>query len=125
MYITNNYLCFNSVINSNKIIIKTFSEILSMKISHYSQNIIISTLIKMYRQSLLIFSNFLNLEKTFDLLDKKLRKRKIFLPPYTYSNYMLNIERLNKSNLNLSEEEENKEIKFIKIIPELLYLLKK
>ena len=31
---------------------------------------------------------------------------------------MLNTEWLNKSNLNLSEEEENKEIKFITISPE-------
>lgn len=127
LYITKNNLCFNSVFLKKNISIP-FNEILSMKISKDSKKIIITTIVKIYRQSNLIFSNFSNLKETFNLLDKTFQKTKnIFSHREIYSNYLTenNLSKqnttlsLNSSYLNYSisdlnlNEETNNEIEFI------------
>jgi len=127
LYITKNNLCFNSVFLKKNISIP-FNEILSMKISKDSKKIIITTIVKIYRQSNLIFSNFSNLKETFNLLDKAFQKTKnIFSHREIYSNYLTenNLSKqnttlsLNSSILNYSisdlnlNEETNNEIEFI------------
>ena len=127
LYITKNNLCFNSVFLKKNISIP-FNEILSMKISKDSKKIIITTIVKIYRQSNLIFSNFSNLKETFNLLDKAFQKTKnIFSHREIYSNYLTenNLSKqnttlsLNSSYLNYSisdlnlNEETNNEIEFI------------
>ena len=70
MYITTNHLCFSSVIYYGKNIIIPFQEILSIKISKDQNKILISTLAKIFRKSFLVFSNFSDIKKSFEIIDK-------------------------------------------------------
>ena len=79
LYLTSNYLCFSSVIYSGKKIIIPCSEIISMAISKDGKKIIISSVAKIFRKSLLVFSNFSNIKKSFDLIIKILKKEKILI----------------------------------------------
>ena len=129
LYITKNYLCFNSVFFKKKISIP-FNEILSMKISNDSNKIIITSIVKIYRQSNLIFSNFSNLNETFNLLDKTFQKNKNILSQRNHYCNCLTENNLSKQNTTLTlnssylndyisdmnlNEEKNNEIHFINL----------
>ena len=132
LYLTSNYLCFSSVIYSGKKIIIPCSEIISMTISKDGKKIIISSVVKIFRKSLLIFSNFSNIKKSFDLIDKNFKERKninslnninSISHRVNYSNFFIKKEKndyLNKlscSTVDTSTEEEieEDEIKFIEM----------
>ena len=72
LYLTNNYLCFNSIVYYNQNVIIPISEIISMKISKNNKSIIIKTLVKIFSKSNYIFSNFENLEKTYEIINRRL-----------------------------------------------------
>ena len=72
LYLTNNYLCFNSIVYYHQNIIIPISEIISIKISENNKSIIIRTLVKIFSSSTYIFSNFKNIEKTFEIINRRL-----------------------------------------------------
>ncbi len=132
LYLTSNYLCFSSVINSGKKIIIPSSEIISMTISKDEKKIIISSVVKIFRKSLLVFSKFSNIKKSFDLIDKNFKERKNInslnkINPISHrvnhSNFFLKKEKndyLNKlssstEDSSIEEEIEEDEIKFIEM----------
>ena len=142
MYITTNHICFSSVIYYGKNIVIPYQEILSIKISKDQNKILISTLAKIYRKSFLIFSNFSDIKKSFEIIDKNVYQGRMNnLNKYhlgqlnslssrnEYSNSILKTENKEKKNENFfkkfssstdsgisSEEEiEEDEIKFVEI----------
>ena len=143
MYITTNHLCFSSVIYYGKNIIIPFQEILSIKISKDQNKILISTLAKIFRKSFLVFSNFSDIKKSFEIIDKNVYQGRMNnLSKYhlgkinclstrnEYSNSILKTENkekqykkfLNKfsssttdSGISSEEEIEEDEIKFVEI----------
>ena len=130
LYLTSNYLCFSSLIYPEKKLVIPSSEIISMTISKDEKKIIISTIVKIYRKSLLILSNFSNIKKSFDLIDKNFKERKKLnlLNKYNsishriiYSNILTNEKKddlkLSSSSEDISTEEEieEDEIKFIEM----------
>ena len=72
LYLTNNYLCFNSIVYYNQNAIIPISDIISMKISKNHKSIIIKTLVKIFSNSTYIFSNFKDIEKTFEIINRRL-----------------------------------------------------
>ena len=132
LYLTSNYLCFSSVIYSGKKIIIPCSEIISMVISKDGKKIIISSVAKIFRKSLLVFSNFSNIKKSFDLIDKNFKERKninslnninSISHRVNYSNFFIKKEKndyLNKlssstEDSSIEEEIKEDEIKFIEM----------
>ncbi len=132
LYLTSNYLCFSSLIYPEKKLVIPSSEIISMTISKDEKKIIISTIVKIYRKSLLILSNFSNIKKSFDLIDKNFKERKNInslnkINPISHrvnhSNFFLKKEKndyLNKlssstEDSSIEEEIKEDEIKFIEM----------
>ena len=70
LYLTNNYICFNSIVYYNQSVVIPISDILSMKISKNNNSIIIRTLFKIHSKPLYTFSNFNNIEQSFDLINR-------------------------------------------------------
>ena len=55
LYLTNNYICFNSIVYYNQSVVIPIFDILSMKISKNNNSIIIRTLFKIHSKPLIYF----------------------------------------------------------------------
>ena len=110
LYLTNNYICFNSIVYYNQSVVIPISDILSMKISKNNNSIIIRTLFKIHSKPLYTFSNFNNIEQSFDLINRGVDISNGKKNPVTNTISRLSLLKEKNKILNLNNTE--REIKF-------------